>query len=105
MTSKAYSLKLVHEQNTRRLKMKLIRQMLSETKKVKYFNLELTVPVWANYLFTCRSGEVEASEQKPTLRKTRNNAENWTIVHYSKIETVAKVELEGLDFRNSLIKI
>ena len=71
-------------------------------KKITYFDIELIVPFYTNWVATDETGEVHAMFNKPTLQYkslgiwVADNAFN---------ACVANVDLEGVNWRKTLRKI
>jgi len=76
--------------------MKIIKQI---QKQVNYFGITLSVPSWSNYLATDSDGEVWAFCNKP-----KAEGKDWVLSRGIEAEHVANVDLEGEDWKNTLVK-
>ena len=84
--------------------MKLLKSKLQETKEVEYFSLTLTVPKTVNYIATDEDGDVYGLSHKPHIY--RNFWRRDDSDFYNSIEVwVATVDLEGMDFKDTLVKL
>ncbi|NHB89932.1 hypothetical protein [Photorhabdus tasmaniensis] len=69
--------------------------------KVKYFGIELSVPFWTKFIVTDHNGIVSAQNEKPLQSNGSWISES---VQYQ-YEIVAIVDLENVDWKDTLIQI
>lgn len=72
-------------------------KLIEGQKQVEYFGLTLYVPEWAKWIATDESGLVCSFIKKPTTLDTVFNS--------TAFECVCKVNLEGMDFRDTLMEV
>ena len=75
-----------------------ILQEYAITRKVEYFGLTLTVPNDCEYIATDKSGKVYAYTNRPEDRHS-----TWAT--YADYVYIADVDLEGMDWRDTLQKV
>lgn len=76
---------------------------LKESKKVNYFGFIIIIPWFANYLAVDQDGTLNAFQNKPEL-----NEEGffwWTDPTCEQFQQVAVVDLEGMNWKETLIKV
>lgn len=76
--------------------MKIVKEI---QKQVDYFGISLYVPSWTNYLATDSDGEVWAFSKNPEVE-----GKNWVLSGVYEAEHVANVDLEGEDWKNTLVE-
>lgn len=83
--------------------MKLISVETPATKAVEYFGLTINVPIDTRYLATDADGEVWSFEFAPTPETDMWNW--WAAGSENTSDHVANVDLEGLDWRETLVEL
>lgn len=86
--------------------MKLV--SIPEKKKIIYFGIELMVPIWTKYVATEDDGVVLAFISKPVVLDETGKKFGlviWNNPDADEMEEVAKVDLEGMDWKETLVEV
>ena len=84
--------------------MKLLKSKLQRTKKVEYFGLGICVPIWVSYIATDEDGDVYGLSHEPSIYKDFWRRDDSDF--YNSMEVcVAEVDLEGLDWKDTLVEL
>ncbi len=76
---------------------------LKESKKVNYFGLIIVIPWFANYLAVDQDGTLNAFQNKPILNE--KGLFWWTDPTCEQFQQIAVVDLEDMDWKETLIKV
>jgi len=70
-----------------------------KTKNIRYFGIDMTVRESVKFLATDEDGEVYGFDMKPTTKATF-----WHVSEYA-YDFVADVDLEGMDWKDTLVEL
>lgn len=77
-------------------------------KKIVYFGIEIVVPIWAKFIATEDDGAVLVFESKPVVMDESDKPYGlviWNNPDADEFEKVATVDLEGMDWKQTLVAI
>ena len=82
---------------------------IPEQKKVTYFGIDIMVPVWGKFIVTEDDGVVLVFKSKPEPLDESNKKYYglviWSDPDANDFVEVARVDLEGMDWKETLVEI
>lgn len=81
---------------------------LPQKKKVIYFGMELMVPFWTKYVATEDDGLVLAFKSKPVVLDETGKKFGlviWNNPDADEMEEIATVDLEGMNWKETLVEV